>query len=158
MPTMPTIILETPIAAPIDLVFDMARDLDVHARTVPHTKECATGSSDGRRIAPGDTLTFEAAHFGIRQRLVSRITAFERPTLFADELVSGAFRSLRHTHTFESVEGGTLMRDRLEFTSPLGVLGRIADALLLERYMRRFLAARNRNLKRIAEEAAPTTP
>ena len=67
--------------------------------------------------------------------------------------MSGAFRSLRHTHTFEAVPGGTLMRDRLEFTSPLGILGRIADALFLERYMRRFLETRNANLKRIAEEA-----
>ena len=150
---MPTIHLETPIDAPIELVFDLSRDLDVHARTVPQTNERATGSSDGRRIGPGDTLTFEAAHFGVRQRLVSRITAFERPTLFADELVSGAFHSLRHTHTFEAVDGGTLMRDRLEFTSPLGILGKIADALFLERYMRRFLETRNANLKRIAEEA-----
>ena len=156
---MPTLTLETSIAAPIDLVFDLSRDLDVHAQTVPHTQERATGSSDGRRIGPGDTLTFEAAHFGIRQRLVSRITSFERPTLFADELVSGTFQSLRHTHTFESsVDGGTVMRDRLEFTSPLGILGKIADALFLERYMRRFLETRNRNLKRIAEEAIPTAP
>ena len=150
---MPTLHLETHISAPIEQVFDLTRDLDVHARTVPHTHERATGATDGRRIGPGDTLTFEASHFGVRQRLVSRITAFERPTLFADELVSGAFKSLRHTHMFEAVDGGTLMRDSLEFTSPLGLLGKIADTLFLERYMRRFLETRNRNLKRIAEEA-----
>ncbi len=154
---MPTIRLETFISAPIEHVFDMARDLDVHARTVPGTRERAWGSSDGRRVGPGDTLTFEAVHFGVPQRLVSRVTAFQRPTLFADELVRGAFRSLRHTHTFEAApDGGTVMRDVLEFTSPLGPLGVIADRLFLARYMERFLRTRNAHLKRIAEEEAVT--
>ena len=53
---------------------------------------------------------------------------------------------------FAKIEGGTLMRDRLEWTSPLGVLGHLADALFLERYMLRFLVTRNRNLKAIIEE------
>ena len=149
---MPTIRLETQIAAPVALVFDLARDLDVHARTVPHTNEAATGASDGRRAGPGDTLTFHATHFGLRQRLVSRITRFERPVLFA------AFHFLRHTHEFEATAGGTLMRDYLEFTSPLGLLGTLADRLFLERYIRRFLETRNANLKRIAEEAAGRNP
>ena len=73
-------------------------------------------------------------------------------------MIRGAFQSLSHTHEFEANANGTLMRDRLEFRSPLGVLGRIADALFLERYMRRFLETRNRNLKRIVGEAAPTPP
>jgi len=137
----------------MEMVFDMARDVDVHARTVPHTRERALDVGDGRRLGPGDTVTFEAVHFCVRQRLTARITAFQRPTLFADEMVRGAFGSLRHTHTFEANAAGTLMRDTLEFTSPLGLLGRLADRLFLERYMRRFLQIRNANLKRLAEEA-----
>ena len=43
------------------------------------------------------------------------------------------------------------MRDRLEWKSPLGILGKIADALFLRRYMLRFLVTRNRNLKAIVE-------
>ena len=151
---MPTIQLKTQINAPIERVFDLARDVDVHARTVPHTRERASGMTDGRMVGPHDTVTFEAVHFGLRQRLVSRMIAFERPTLFADEMLQGAFHSLRHTHSFEANTAGTLMRDTLEFTAPFGVLGKIADALFLERYMRRFLQTRNANLKRIAEEAA----
>jgi ligand-binding SRPBCC domain-containing protein len=150
---MPCIRLETSINAPIETVFDLARDLDVHSQTVPQTRERAWGSSDGRLVGPGDRLTFEATHFGVRQRLVSQVTAFERPTLFADEMLQGTFRSLRHTHTFQSTpDGGTLMCDILEFTSPLGLLGRLADFLFLTRYMERFLRTRNAHLKRIAEE------
>jgi len=43
------------------------------------------------------------------------------------------------------------MRDSLTWTSPLGPLGVLADALFLKRYMLRFLVTRNRNLKAIIE-------
>ena len=41
---MPTIQLETWIDAPVARVFDLARDLDVHSRTVAHTRERAVGA------------------------------------------------------------------------------------------------------------------
>ena len=90
-------------------------------------------------------------HLGVRQRLTSQIIEVDRPVFFADRSLSGAFQSLRHEHRFTSIAGGTLMRDHLEWTSPLGPLGRLADALFLRRYMLRFLALRNRNLKAILE-------
>ena len=148
---MPIITLVTEIHAPIEHCFDLCRDLELHTRTVAHTQEKLVGAKTSGFAELGDVLTFEAVHLGVRQRLTSRITEFERPVLFADVAVSGAFASLIHLHTFTSVGNKTLMRDRLEWTSPLGILGRIADSLFLEHYMTRFLAIRNRNLKAFAE-------
>ena len=152
---MPTLTLVTEIHAPLACCFDMCRDLDIHARTLPHTRERLVGAKTGGLAELGDVLTFEATHLGVRQRLSSRIVKFERPTLFADEALSGAFQSLRHVHAFTSIEGGTLMRDTLTWTSPLGPLGVLADALFLKRYMLRFLVTRNRNLKAIIEAEGP---
>jgi ligand-binding SRPBCC domain-containing protein len=102
-------------------------------------------------IGLGEEVTFEAVHFGIRQRLTSRITQFDRPHCFTDEMLRGAFRSLRHIHMFQSEGNGTLMQDTLTWTAPLGWLGKVADCLFLEAHMRKFLIERNANLKRIAE-------
>ena len=44
------------------------------------------------------------------------------------------------------------MRDVFTFESPLGVLGKIANVLFLERYMRQFLQQRNAFLQQKAEE------
>ena len=148
---MPVITLVTEIHAPIERCFDLCRDLEVHTRTVPHTHERLVGDKKSGLAERGDVLVFEAVHLGVRQRLSSQITEVERPVLFADVALSGAFQSLRHEHRFTAIDGGTLMRDRLEWTSPLGLLGCIADALLLKRYMLRFLVTRNRNLKVIVE-------
>ena len=149
---MPVINLVTEIHAPIERCFDLCRDLEVHTQTVAHTKERLVGDKKTGFAEMGDVLVFEAVHLGIRQRLSSQITEVERPVLFADVALSGAFQSLRHEHRFTTVDGGTLMRDCLEWTSPLGVLGYLADALFLTRYMLRFLVTRNKNLKTYIEE------
>lgn len=152
---MPTIRLVTDINVPIETCFDLARDIGLHTRTVRGSRERAVAGCVRGRLGAGEWVTFEARHFGVRQRLTAHVTAFEPPFLFADEMTRGAFASLTHRHEFTATpDGGTHMTDMLQFTSPLGVLGRLAEWLFLTRYMRRFLLGRNRELKRIAEAGA----
>jgi ligand-binding SRPBCC domain-containing protein len=66
-------------------------------------------------------------------------------------MLRGAFRRMEHHHYFEPSSDGTLMRDVFTYESPLGALGRIADWLFLEHYMRSFLIERNRVIKTTAE-------
>lgn len=148
---MPQVVLETRIDVPIDTCFDLARDIDVHAETTRQTGERAVAGVLHGKIEAGDTVTFEAKHLGVRQRLSSRMTQFDPPHLFADEMTEGAFKSLTHVHEFFAVPTGTLMRDTLTWVSPLGVLGTIADRLFLTRHMRNFVTQRNQKLKEIAE-------
>ena len=85
------------------------------------------------------------------QTLTVRITVFERPTHFTDVMLLGAFRRMEHHHYFEQSAGGTTMRDVFTFQPPLGLLGRLAEAVVLTRYMRSFLIERNRVIKATAE-------
>ena len=96
-------------------------------------------------------VTWEARHFGVRQRLTVRVTAFDRPKHFQDVMVSGAFKSMAHDHEFSEHREGTLMSDRFEFKSPFGILGTIVDRIFLASYMRRFIVRRNEVLKQLAE-------
>jgi ligand-binding SRPBCC domain-containing protein len=102
-------------------------------------------------INTGESVTWEATHFGIRQKLTSKITYCEPPRYFQDVMVSGAFASFSHDHYFEEMPGGTLMKDVFNYRSPLGFLGNLADKLFLESYMRRILTERNELIKQIAE-------
>jgi ligand-binding SRPBCC domain-containing protein len=151
---MPTIRVETRIEAPVERCFDLARDVEVHRRSLARTGERAVGGVTTGLLGPGDTVTWEGRHFGVRQRLTARIAAFERPHRFVDEQVSGAFKGFTHVHEFLPLPGGTLMVDTFRYTSPLGWFGVLADRLFLERYMRRFLAERAAHLKRAAEAAS----
>ena len=151
---MTTIVIDTPIGAPADVCFDLARDVDAHVRTAAATGERVVLGKTSGLLELGDSVTFEAVHFGLRLRLTSRIVEFERPRRFIDEMVAGPFASLRHVHDFLSEGTATLMRDTLVWTSPLGVLGRIADRLVIERHMRAFMITKQSALKAEAERLA----
>jgi ligand-binding SRPBCC domain-containing protein len=142
----------TVVHAPAEVVFDLARDVREHTAALAHTGERVEppGRTEGL-LEEGDLVCFRARHFGLTMRLCARVVRMERPREFVDEQVRGAFRRLRHTHTFTATHGGTLVTDVLEWTAPLGPLGRLTDALVLRRHLRGIVTARNAHLKRRAE-------
>ena len=108
---MTRIRLETEIAAPVDRVFDLARDIGFHERSMSAAGERAVAGRMGGLIRAGETVTWRARHFGRWWTLTSRLTEFDAPATFTDEQVAGPFRRFRHRHTFRAVPGGTLMID-----------------------------------------------
>ena len=148
---MTTLVVETHIAAPIEVCFDLARDVEAHVRTSSSTGERAVGGKTRGLLNLGDTVTFEAVHFGVRQRLTSKIVEFDRPSRFVDEMVTGAFASLRHVHEFVRDGRSVVMRDTLIWRSPFGVLGVLADKLFVEKHMRYFMLKKQSELKEYAE-------
>lgn len=149
---MPLIRLETFIAAPPQRCFDLARDVDMHQRSTARSREQAVAGLTSGKLGPGDSVTWQATHFGVRLRLTSRITEFEPPHRFVDEMIRGPFARLRHVHEFQPEGAGTRMVDVFDYASPLGPLGWLADRLVVRRYMERFLTVRNRFLKVAAED------
>lgn len=148
---MPVIELTTAVGAPVERVFDLSRSIDLHMDSTAATGERAVAGVTSGLIGFGQEVTWRARHFGVWQRLTVRITAFEPPFHFADTMLRGAFRRMEHHHYFEPAAGGTRMRDVFDYASPLGFLGRAADVLFLERYMRSFLEERNRVIRAAAE-------
>ncbi|MBV8388870.1 MAG: SRPBCC family protein [Mucilaginibacter sp.] len=150
---MPKIILTTTINAPIEKVFDLARSIDLHMESTKQTGEKAIAGKTSGLIELGETVTWRAKHFGIWQTLTSKITEFDRPNLFVDEMVSGAFKSFRHEHRFTASGDQTIMKDVFEFESPLGILGRMFNKLILTGYLKKLLVKRNRVIKETAESS-----
>jgi ligand-binding SRPBCC domain-containing protein len=150
---MTRLVIETYIRAPIEHCFDLARDVSAHTKSAAFSSERVVppGRVDGL-LELGDLVSFEGHHLGVRQRFVARITEIDRPHRFADEMVEGAFKWLRHVHEFEAKHDATLMRDTLEWEAPFGIGGRLADAIFLRRYMRWFVTTKQTALKRIAED------
>jgi ligand-binding SRPBCC domain-containing protein len=141
----------TEIRAPSERVFDLSRSVDLHVRSTAATGERVIAGSNSGLLELGQEVTWRGRHFGIWQNLTSRITIFSRPDHFRDSMVRGAFRELDHDHCFEVYGDLTIMKDVFDFTSPLGILGRAADALFLTQYMRRFIIERNAVIKKAAE-------
>lgn len=148
---VPIIELITSIDAPVERVFDLCRSVDAHVATAGATGERPVGTVTTGLLGPGDRVTWSARHLGWRWQVTSQIASFDRPRHFRDSMVSGVFLRFDHDHEFDQRGTTTVVRDVFDFTSPWGLLGRVADALVVTRHMRRFLECRMRGLKQIAE-------
>jgi ligand-binding SRPBCC domain-containing protein len=149
-PDVVRIHLETEIPAPVERVFDLARDIDFHQRSMADTNERAVGSRTSGRIGAGETVTWRARHLGLTWSLTSKVTEFDPPHRFVDEQTSGPFAWFRHEHRFETASSGTRMIDDWEHAAPFGVLGWMADRLVLGPLLGRLLARRAAALAREA--------
>ncbi len=149
---MPIIEINTLIKADLKTCFDLARNIDFHKASMEHSNERAIAGITSGLIELGEWVTWEATHFGIKQKLTSKITEFESPNYFVDEMVSGAFRSFRHEHIFQTKNDSILMIDKFHFQSPFGILGKLANVLFIKRYMTNLLTTRNEYLKQKVEE------
>ena len=83
---MPVIVLETIIEAPLERCFDLSRSVDLHMISTAHTSEKAVAGICEGLIGPGQSVTWQARHFGVVQYLTSKITEYERPHRFVDEM------------------------------------------------------------------------
>lgn len=148
---MPVIRLQTRILAPMAIVFDLSRSIDLHVESATGTGERAIGGRTTGLIEMGESVTWEARHFGLKLQLTSKVTAFDRPHHFRDSLVAGPFKRFDHDHVFEEDGAFTLVTDIFDYDAPLGLLGSLANWLFLKKHMERFLEERNAVLRKIAE-------
>lgn len=150
---MPIIQLETKIKSTIEICFDLSRSIDLHKISTEKTKERAIDGITSGLINLGEFVTWEATHFGVKQKLTSRITQYNRPFHFRDEQEKGAFKYIIHDHYFESKDNIVIMKDTFEFDSPFYIIGKIVNKLILTRYLTKFLTERNNIIKEYAESS-----
>ncbi len=148
---MPKIELTTEIHASISICFDLSRSIDLHKISTAKTREEAIGGTTSGLINLGEYVTWQATHFGLKQKLTSKITVFESPFYFRDEQIKGIFKSICHDHKFEQVGEKVIMIDIFEFEAPYGIIGRLLNKLVLTNYLRNFLIERNNIIKDYAE-------
>lgn len=149
--TMPTLLLNTPINATPEICYKLSLNVDLHKISTSKTGEHILDGVTHGIMGLGDSVTWKARHFGIWQTLTTKITLAKPYSLFVDEMTQGAFKSMKHEHYFESTDNGTLMKDIFSFESPYGLAGKLFNLLILEKYMRSFLAERNQIIKEVAE-------
>lgn len=145
--------LERVIAAPVERVFSLSLDVGVHVDSMTAHDERIAGGVRSGQMTDGDTVTWDARHFGIRFRMTSLVFDLDAPHAFSDRQIRGPFAEFRHRHSFEPVpvpeaaDGrGTVMRDEIVFRSPFGPLGRLVDALVMKRHLIRLIERRNDSL------------
>jgi ligand-binding SRPBCC domain-containing protein len=101
------------------------------------------------RIQLGSRLVAQARRWGITQRLVSEVTAYEPNVSFVDSQVQGPFKKWVHRHILEEADGGTRMIDRIDYEPPGGLLGLVMTAGMIERELRWVFDHRRQALEKL---------
>lgn len=95
---------------------------------------------------------------GIPITWTARIDEVVVPTRFVDVQIRGPYARWKHTHTFESAAGGTIVRDEIAYSVRLGPLGDLVNRLVVRRQLARIFRHRMEAIRTIfaGSGAAPT--
>jgi len=148
---MPKIHLTCFIAAPVERVFDLSRSINLHQISTASTKEKAIDGVMSGLINKDEIVTWQAKHLFKTRQFTSKITEMQSPVLFTDEMIKGDFISFHHEHHFKATANGTIMIDLVNFETPYGVIGKIANSIFLRSYLERLLTRRNAVIREYAE-------
>jgi len=84
-------------------------------------------------LREGTLIDYALRLHGIPVRWQSRIEAWNPDRVFVDRQTRGPYSLWHHTHEFEAVEGGTVVRDRVRYQLPFGALGELLAGWLVQR-------------------------
>lgn len=145
-------VMETRIAAPPDAVFAFHESPGALAALMPPWEQMRVVEGGGC-LAPGSRVVLRGRILGLVPiRWVAVHTDYEPPRLFADRQESGPFAYWRHRHLFlDDGEGGTLLRDEVEYAAPLGLIGQWLGGWLIRAKLQRMFAYRHEKTRRIIE-------
>ena len=87
--------------------------------------------------------------FGIPVRWKTQIKKIKKPQMFSDIQLKGPYKSWEHTHIFIEKENGILMHDEVKYEMPLGIIGEIANALIVRKKIEKIFAYRKQELQKI---------
>lgn len=148
---MPTIHLTTFIAAPAEVVFDLARHVGLHKESMKAYQHEAVAGTRFGLLEKDETVTWQAKHLLKKRLLRAKITELERNRLFTTEQAEGNFRMMKHERHFKTCDNGTILIDLFHFETPYGLLGNWFNNLYLTRYIKKLLEQRNHTIKETAE-------
>lgn len=90
--------------------------------------------------------------FGINTTWVTEITQVEDKKYFVDEQRVGPYKIWHHQHFLEENEKGTLMTDIVSYQPPFGLLGNIANTVMIRSKLKEIFAFRTKALIEIFGE------
>lgn len=132
------------VALPIDESFVFYGDAHNLERITPPWLGFEVATPSPIEMGVGTLIEYKLRLHRVPVRWRTRIEVWEPPRRFVDAQVKGPYALWEHTHTFEEDgPGATVIRDRVRYSIPFGVLGEIADRLLVQRDLKQIFDYRH---------------
>jgi ligand-binding SRPBCC domain-containing protein len=110
-------------------------------------------NSGGEKMTAGQIIKYKVQILPmITVGWTTEITEVNAPFHFIDTQQSGPYSLWHHRHTFKEVRGGVEMTDEVRYAVPLGILGRLANAVFVNREVNRIFDYRFKVLSDLFKE------
>ncbi len=117
------------------------------AVTPPHLNLKVTNQVYGSTIYAGQVMTYTVTPLlGIAIWWMTEITHVEPLKYFVDDQRKGPYKLWHHQHHFKAIEGGVEMIDLIHYRLPFGILGNLANSLLVRNELKKIFAYRNQKI------------
>lgn len=146
------------VPLPISTAWQFFSDARNLARITPPWMGFVVKSEGPVVMDVGTTIDYGIRVMKLPMRWRSLISVWEPGRRFADVMLKGPYRSWLHTHDFVERDGGTLIRDRIEYSLPMGPFGALANWLFVRRQLEGIFAYRREAVSRILAGDALTMP
>ncbi len=122
------------LPAKIDEIWDfISSPINLKEITPKHMGFIVTSNTGAKKMYPGMIITYRVSPLlGIKLNWVTEITHVKDKEYFVDEQRIGPYSMWHHQHKIEPIEGGVLMTDVVTYQPPMGILGAIANSLLIK--------------------------
>ena len=132
------------LPAPISEIWDFISAPDNLKEITPdHMGFIVTSNTGGEKMYPGMIITYKVSPLlGIKLNWITEITHVKDYEYFVDEQRMGPYALWHHQHKIESIEGGVLMTDIVTYRPPMGILGALANSLLIKKQLQRIFEYR----------------
>ncbi len=142
---------ESRINASPEVVFRFHESPDALRQLIPPWENMKVAESAGS-LLPGSKVVLRGRLGLLTIRWVAVHTEYDPPRLFADRQESGPFAWWYHRHRFlDDGEGGTILRDEVEYQAPLGLIGSWLGGWLIRRKLERMFTYRHETTRRLIE-------
>ncbi len=112
-----------------------ARNLE---RITPPWLRFSVRTPDPIEMLPGALIEYDLRLHALPLRWVTRIEEWVPGRSFVDRQLRGPYRLWHHRHEFVDRGDATLVRDRVDYALPLGVLGELAHVAIVRRDLDRI--------------------
>jgi len=96
----------------------------------------------------GQLIEYRIGLGGMPMRWLTEIREWQPLDRFVDVQLRGPYKRWHHRHEFRDLDGGTEMRDVVDYELPLGPVGAIAHTLMVRRTLSRIFAFRREAVTR----------
>jgi ligand-binding SRPBCC domain-containing protein len=94
------------------------------------------------RMEKGSLIDYTIRLFGIPIHWRSLISDYEPPFRFVDQQIKGPYTFWHHTHTFQAVEGGVEIIDKIKYSLPMGWLGTLVHSIWVRKDLEKIFEHR----------------